>query len=114
VPVSEPHPWECGIALGAWARRGRPYTLGCIIPAAKVAVAVFVVIDPILAYGLTVNDSPIRSLGVPAETGASSARATNVEELRKALADFDELVSDIKLFGKDSSRDPRHSTSRSA
>jgi len=88
------------------------FHVGLRHPAAKVAVALFVVLDLILVYRLTVNDSPAPITSVPGEAGASSARGATVDELRKALGDLDEKVSAIKLFGRNESPGTQHSTNR--
>jgi hypothetical protein len=81
-------------------------------PAAKVAVAAFVVVDLILVYRLTVDDSPAPPTIVPGGVGASSIRQTATDELQKALGDLNEKISAVELFGIDPSRSPRESTHR--
>jgi hypothetical protein len=100
------------------ARFGRPgelktsFSTGLRHPAAKVAVAAFVVVDMILVYRLTLDDSPARLSTVPGGVGASSVQQTATAELQKALGDLNEKISAVKLFGIDPSRTPRESTHR--
>jgi len=79
-------------------------------PAAKVAVAAFVVVDVILVARLTVDDSPPLVATVPSEVGASPIQQTATEELQKALGDLNEKISAVRLFGIDPSRSPEVST----
>jgi hypothetical protein len=88
------------------------FPFGLRHPAAKVAVAAFVVVDLILLYRLTVDDSPARVTTVPEGVGASSIRQTATDELQKALGDLNEKISAVELFGIDPSRSPRESTHR--
>ena len=88
------------------------FSTGLRHPAAKVAVAAFVVVDLILLYRLTVDDSPARLTTVPGGVGASSIRQTATDELQKALGDLNEKISAVELFGIDPSRSPRESTHR--
>jgi hypothetical protein len=95
-------------------RRGEAMTsfsTGLRHPAAKVAVAAFMVVDLILVYRLTVDDSPA-PLTVPGGVGASAIRQTATDELQKALGDLNEKISAVELFGIDPSRSPRESTHR--
>ena len=101
------------------ARFGRPgelktsFSTGLRHPAAKVAVAAFVVVDLILVYRLTVDDSPAPLTTVPGGVGASSIQQTaTAAELQKALGDLNEKISAVKLFGIDPSRTARESTHR--
>jgi hypothetical protein len=88
------------------------FSSGLRHPAAKVAVAAFVVVDLILVYRLTVDDSPAPLTTVPEGVGASSIQQTATDELQKALGDLNEKISAVKLFGIDPSRTPRESTHR--
>jgi hypothetical protein len=88
------------------------FSTGLRHPAAKVAVATFVVVDLILGYRLTVNDSPAVVTTVPGGVGASSVQQTATDELQKALRDLKEKTSAVKLFGIEPSRSPRESTHR--
>jgi hypothetical protein len=81
-------------------------------PAAKIAVAAFLVVDLILLYRLTVDDSPARLTTVPGGVVASSIQETATAELQKALGDLNEKISAVELFGIDPSRSPRESTHR--
>jgi hypothetical protein len=100
------------------ARFGRPgelktsFSTGLRHPAAKVAVAAFVVVDLILVYRLTIDDSPSPLTTVPGGVGASSIQQTATDELQKALGDLNEEISAVKLFGIDPSRSPREATHR--
>jgi hypothetical protein len=86
------------------------FSTGLRHPAAKVAVAAFVVVDLILVYRLTVDDSPAPLTTVPGGVGASSIQETATAELQKALGDLNEKISAVELFGIDPS--PRESTHR--
>jgi hypothetical protein len=104
---------------GVRARFRRPgelkpsFSTGLRHPAAKVAVAAFVVVDLILVYRLTVDDSPAPLTTVPGGVAASSIQQTaTAAELQKALGDLNEKISAVKLFGIDPSRTPRESTHR--
>jgi hypothetical protein len=88
------------------------FSIGLRHPAAKVAVAAFVVVDLILVYRLTVDDSPALVTTVPGGVGASSIQQTATDELQKALGDLNEKISAVKLFGIHPSRGPRESTHR--
>jgi hypothetical protein len=88
------------------------FSTGMRHPAAKVAVAAFVVVDLILVYRLTVDGSPAPLTTVPGGVGASSIQQTATAELQKALGDLNEKISAVKLFGIDPSRTPRESTHR--
>ena len=81
-------------------------------PAAKVAVAAFVVVDLILVSRLTVDDSPPLVATVPGGVGASPIQETATDELQKALGDLNEKISAVRLFGIDPSRSPEDSTNR--
>jgi hypothetical protein len=81
-------------------------------PAAKVAVAAFVVVDLILVYRLSVNDSPAPLTTVPGGVGTSAIPLTATDELQKALGDLNEKISAVELFGIDPSRSPRESAHR--
>jgi hypothetical protein len=81
-------------------------------PATKVAVAAFVVVDLILVYRLTVDDSPALPTTVSGGVGTSSIRLTATDELQKALGDLNEKIGAVRLFGIDPSRGPRESTHR--
>jgi hypothetical protein len=87
------------------------FSTGLRHPAAKVAVAAFVVVDLILVYRLTVDDSP-PLVTVPGGAGASSIQQTATDELQKALGDLNEKIGAVKLFGIHPSRNPRESTHR--
>jgi hypothetical protein len=102
---------------GVRARFRRPgelkpsFSTGLRHPAAKVAVAAFVVVDLILVYRLTVDDSPAPLTTVPGGVAASSTQQTaTASELQKALGDLNEKISAVKLFGIHPSRTPREST----
>jgi hypothetical protein len=103
---------------GVRARFRRPgelkpsFSTGLRHPAAKVAVAAFVVVDLILVYRLTVDDSPAPLTTAPGGVGASSIQQTATDELQKALGDLNEKISAVKLFGIDPSRTPRESAHR--
>jgi hypothetical protein len=88
------------------------FSTGLRHPAAKVVVAAFVVVDLILVYRLTVDDSPAPLTTVPGGVGASSIQETATDELQKALGDLNEKISAVKLFGIDPSRTPRESAHR--
>jgi hypothetical protein len=88
------------------------FSTGLRHPAAKVAVAAFVVVDLILVYRLTVDDSLAPPATVPGGVGASSIQQTTTAELQKALGALNEKISAVELFGIDSSRSPRESTHR--
>jgi hypothetical protein len=88
------------------------FSTGLRHPAAKIAVAAFVVVDLILVYRLTVDDSPALLTTVPGGVGASSIQQTATDELQKALGDLNEKISAVKLFGIHPSRSPRESTHR--
>jgi hypothetical protein len=88
------------------------FSSGLRHPAAKVAVAAFVVFDVILVYRLTVDDSPPLVATVPGGVGASPIQQTATDELQKALGDLNEKISAVELFGIDPSRSPRESTHR--
>jgi hypothetical protein len=88
------------------------FSTGLRHPAAKVAVAAFVVVDLILVYRLTVDDSPAPLTTVPEGVGASSIQQTATDELQKALGDLNEKIGAVELFGIDPSRSPRESTHR--
>jgi hypothetical protein len=88
------------------------FSTGMRHPAAKVAVAAFVVVDLILVYRLTVDDSPALVTTVPGGVGASYVQQTATDELQKALGDLNERISAVKLFGIDPRRNPRESTHR--
>ena len=88
------------------------FSSGLRHPAAKVAVAAFVVVDLILLYRLTVDDSPAPLTTVPGGAGVSSIRQTPTDELRKALGDLNEKIGAVELFGIEPSRSPRESTHR--
>lgn len=100
------------------ARFGRPgelmtsFSTGLRHPAAKVAVAAFVVVDLILVSRLTVDDSPPLDATVSREVGASPIQQTATDELQKALGDLNEKISAVRLFGIDPSRSPEESTHR--
>jgi hypothetical protein len=100
VPFRRPGEWKTS------------FSTGLRHPAAKVAVAAFVVVDMILVYRLTVDDSPAPLTIVPGGVGASSVQQTATAELQKALGDLNEKISAVKLFGIDPSRTPRESTHR--
>jgi hypothetical protein len=89
-----------------------PFSTGLRHPAAKVAVAAFVVVDLILVYRLTVDDSPAPLTTVPGGVGASSIRQNATDELQKAIGDLNERISAVELFGIKPSRSPRESTHR--
>jgi hypothetical protein len=103
---------------GVRARFRRPgelktsFSTGLRHPAAKVAVAAFVVVDLILGYRLTIDHSPAPLTTVPGGVGASSIQQTATDELQKALGGLNEKISAVKLFGIDPSRSPRESTHR--
>jgi hypothetical protein len=103
---------------GVRARFRRPgelktsFSTGLRHPAAKAAVAAFVVVDLILLYRLTVDDSPALLTTVPGGVGPSAIRQTATDELQKALGDLNEKISAVELFGIDPSRSPRESTHR--
>jgi hypothetical protein len=88
------------------------FSTGLRHPAAKVAVAAFVVVDMILVYRLTVDDSPAPLTTVPGGVGASSIQQTATDELQKALGDLNEKISAVRLFGIDPSQSPEESTDR--
>jgi hypothetical protein len=88
------------------------FSAGLRRPVAKVAVVVFVVVDLILVYRLTVDDSPAPVTTVPGGVGASSIQQTATDDLQKALGDLNEKIGAVKLFGIDPSRSPRESTHR--
>ena len=88
------------------------FSTGLRHPAAKVAVAAFVVVDLILVYRLTVDDSPAPVTTVPGGVGASAIQQTATDELQKVLGDLNERISAVKLFGIHPSRSPRESTHR--
>src|SRR6266508_1552095 len=103
-------PTQSGSARARFRRPGEAMTsfsTGMRHPAAKVAVAAFVVVDLILAYRLTVDDSPAPLTTVPGGVGASSIQQTATDELQKALGDLNEKISAVELFGIDPSRNPR-------
>jgi hypothetical protein len=101
-----------------WARFKRPgeamtsFSTGIRHPAAKVAVAALLVVDLILVYRLTVDDSPAPLTTVTGGVGASSIQQTATDELQKALGDLNEKLSAVNLFGIHPSRTPRESTHR--
>jgi hypothetical protein len=103
---------------GVRARVRRPgeamtsFSTGMRHPAAKVAVAAFVVVDLILVYRLTVEDSPAPLTTVAGGVQASSIQQTATDELQKALGDLNEKIGAVELFGIDPSRSPRESTHR--
>jgi hypothetical protein len=108
-------PTQSGSVRARFRRPGElktSFSNGLRHPAAKVAVAAFVVVDLILVYRLTVDDSPAPLTTVPGGVGASSIQQTATDELQKALGDLNEKISAVKLFGIDPSRTPRESTHR--
>jgi hypothetical protein len=108
-------PGQSGSVRARFRRPGEAMTSfssGLRHPAAKVAVAAFVVVDLILVYRLTVDDSPAPLTTVPEGVGAPSIPLTATDELQKALGDLNEKISAVKLFGIDPSRTPRESTHR--
>jgi hypothetical protein len=108
-------PTQSGSVRARFRRPGElttSFSTGLRHPAAKVAVAAFVVVDLILVYRLTVDDSPAPLTTVPAGVGASSIQQTATDELQKALGELNEKISAVKLFGIDPSRSPRESTHR--
>jgi hypothetical protein len=88
------------------------FSTGLRHPAAKVAVAAFVVVDLILVYRLTVDDSPAPLTTVPGGVQASPIQQTATDELQKELGDLNEKISAVELFGIHPSRSPRESTHR--
>jgi hypothetical protein len=88
------------------------FSTGLRHPAAKVAVAAFVVVDLILVYRLTINDSPALLTTIPGEGGDSSIQQTATGELQKALGVLSEKISAVKLFGIDPRRTPPESHRR--
>jgi hypothetical protein len=88
------------------------FSSGLRHPAAKVAVAAFVVVDLILVYRLTVDDSLAPLTTVSGGVGASSIGLTATDELQNALGDLNEKIGAVKLFGIEPSRSPRESTHR--
>jgi hypothetical protein len=88
------------------------FSTGLRHPAAKVAVAAFVVVDVILVYRLTVDDSPPLVATVPGGVGASPIQQTATDELQEALGDLNEKISAVRLFGIDPSQGPEPSTDR--
>ena len=108
-------PTKSGSERARFRRPGEAMTsfsAGLRHPLAKVAVAVFVVVDLILVYRLTVDDSPAPVTTVPGGVGASSIQQTTTDELQKELGDLNEKIGAVKLFGIDPSRSPRESTHR--
>jgi hypothetical protein len=108
-------PTQSGSVRARFRRPGElktSFSTGLRHPAAKVAVAAFVVVDLILLYRLTVDDSPAPLTTVPGGVGASAIRQTATDELQKALGDLNEKISAVELFGIDPSRSPRESTHR--
>ena len=81
-------------------------------PAAKVAVAAFVVVDVILVYRLTADDSLALPTTVPGGVADTPIQQTATDELQKALGDLNEKISAVRLFGIDPSRSPEDSTNR--
>jgi hypothetical protein len=108
-------PTKTGSVRARFRRAGEAMTsfpTGLRHPAAKVAVAAFVVVDLILLYRLTVDDSPARLTTVPGGVGVSSIRQTATDQLQKAIGDLNEKISAVELFGIEPSRSPRESTHR--
>jgi hypothetical protein len=108
-------PTQSGSVRARFRRPGEAMTsfsTGLRHPAAKVAVAAFVVVDLILVYRLTVDDSPALVTTAPGGVGASAIQQTATDELQKALGDLNERISAVKLFGIHPSRSPRESTHR--
>jgi hypothetical protein len=108
-------PTQSGSVRARFRRPGElktSFSTGLRHPAAKVAVAAFVVVDLILVYRLTVDDSPAPLTTVPEGVGASSIQQTATDELQTALGDLNEKIGAVKLFGIDPSRTPRESTHR--
>jgi len=103
---------------GVRARFRRPgeamtsFPTGLRHPAAKVAIAAFLVVDLILVYRLTFDDSPARLTTVPEGVGTSLIPVTATDELQKALGDLNQNISAVKLFGIEPRRSPRESTHR--
>jgi hypothetical protein len=107
-------PTQSGSERVRFRRPGRwktSFSTGLRHPAAKVVVAAFVVVDMILAYRLTVDDSPAPITTVPGGVGASAIQQPT-DELQKALGDLNEKISAVELFGIDPSQSPRESTHR--
>src|SRR4029453_12504638 len=71
------------------------FSTGMRHPAAKVALAAFVVVDLILVYRLTVDDSPAPLTTVPGGVGASSIPETATAELQKALGDLNGKIRPV-------------------
>jgi hypothetical protein len=108
-------PTKSGCERARFRRPGEAMTsfsAGLRHPLAKVAVAVFVVVDLILVYRLTVDASPAPVTTVPGGVEASSIQQTTTDDLQKALGDLNEKIGAFKLFGIDPSRSPRESTHR--
>ena len=108
-------PTQSGSVRARFRRPGKAMTsfsTGMRHPAAKVAVAAFVVVDLILVYRLTVDDSPALVTSVPGGVQASSIQQTATDELQKELGDLNEKISAVELFGIHPSRSPRESTHR--
>jgi hypothetical protein len=108
-------PTQSGSVRARFRRLGESktsFSTGLRHPAAKVAVAAFVVVDLILVYRLTVDDSPTPLTTVPGGVGTSLIPVTATDELQKALGDLNENISAVKLFGIEPTRSPRESTHR--
>jgi hypothetical protein len=108
-------PTQSGSVRARFRRPGEwktSFSTGLRHPAAKVAVAAFVVVDLILVYRLTVDDSPAPLTTVPGGVGASSIQQTTTAELQKALGDLNEKISAVRLFGIVPSQGPEASTDR--
>jgi hypothetical protein len=107
-------PTQSGSVPARFRRPGdaTSFSIGLRHPAAKVAVAAFVVVDLILVYRLTVNDSPALVTTVPGGVGSSLIPLTATDELQKALGDLNKKIGAVKLFGIHPSRSPRESTHR--
>jgi hypothetical protein len=108
-------PTQSGSVRARFRRPGEAMTSfsnGLRHPAAKVAVAAFVVVDLILVYRLTVDDSPALPTTESGGVGTSSIRLTATDELQKALGDLNEKIGAVRLFGIDPSRSPRESMHR--
>jgi hypothetical protein len=88
------------------------FSSGLSHPAAKVAVAAFVVVDVILVYRLTADESPAPLTNVPGGAGASSIQQTATDELQKALGELNEKISAVELYGIEPSRSPGESADR--